>query len=63
MLETGSTPDFDVIGDTMAPVQENMEKLSAKDREAIAAFLKTLPSRPNAVQKSKTNADDEDDQS
>lgn len=63
LLETGSTPDFDVIGDTMAPVQENMEKLSAKDREAIAAFLKTLPSRPNAVQKSKTNADDEDDQS
>jgi mono/diheme cytochrome c family protein len=47
LLETGSTPDFDVIGDTMAPVQENMEKLSAKDREAIAAFL---------------NADDEDDQ-
>lgn len=54
LLETGTTPDFDVIGDTMAAVQENMEKLTAEDREAIAAFLKTLPPRPNAVQISKT---------
>ncbi|MDJ0512155.1 MAG: cytochrome c [Methyloceanibacter sp.] len=42
-LETGSTPDFDVVGDVMVPVQENMARLPAKDREAIAAFLKTLP--------------------
>jgi mono/diheme cytochrome c family protein len=53
LLETGSTPDFDVIGETMVPVQENMAKLPAEDRAAIAAFLKSLPPRPNAVQKSK----------
>jgi len=57
LLETGSTPDFDVIGDNMVPVQENMERLSAEDREAIAAFLKTLPPRPNAVRNT-TRPDD-----
>jgi mono/diheme cytochrome c family protein len=56
LLETGTTPDFDVIGDTMVPVQENMEKLTAQDREAIAAFLKTLPPRPNAARRSKTRS-------
>lgn len=50
LLETGNTPDFDVIGETMAPVQENMAKLTPEDREAIAAFLKSLPPRPDAVQ-------------
>jgi mono/diheme cytochrome c family protein len=49
LLETGNTPDFDVIGETMAPVQENMAKLTSQDREAIAAFLKSLPPRPDAV--------------
>ena len=58
LLETGSTPDFDVIGEAMVPVQENMERLTAEDREAIAAFLKTLPARPNAVQKTKKDAGD-----
>ena len=52
LLETGNTPDFDVIGGTMVPVQENMAKLTAEDRAAIAAFLKSLPPRPNAVSKS-----------
>jgi len=33
------------------PVQENMAKLSGDDRSAIAAFLKTLPPRPDAVEK------------
>ena len=56
LLETGTTPDFDVIGDTMVPVQEYMEKLTAEDREAIAAFLETLPPRPNAVHASKTRS-------
>jgi mono/diheme cytochrome c family protein len=59
LLETGSTPDFDVIGETMVPVQENMEKLSGDDRSAIAAFLKTLPPRPNAVKKSETAKGDD----
>lgn len=46
-LETGSTPDFDVVGESMVPVQENMARLPASDREAIAAFLKTLPPGPD----------------
>lgn len=53
LLETGSKPDFDVIGEAMVPVQENMAKLAAEDRSAIAAFLKSLPPRPDAVKKSK----------
>jgi mono/diheme cytochrome c family protein len=52
MLETGNTPDFDVIGGNMVPVQENMAKLKPEDRAAIAAFLKALPPRPDAVPKS-----------
>ncbi len=52
LLETGTTPDFDVIGDIMVPVQENMAKLTAEDRKAIAAFLKSLPPRPDAVKRS-----------
>jgi mono/diheme cytochrome c family protein len=59
LLETGSTPDFDVIGEAMAPVQENMARLTPEDRNAIAAFLKSLPPRPNAVKKSKTTSGDD----
>ncbi len=59
LLESGTTPDFDVIGEAMVPVQENMAKLTAEDRSAIAAFLKTLPPRPNAVKKSKTKSSDD----
>jgi mono/diheme cytochrome c family protein len=58
LLETGSTPDFDVIGEVMVPVQENMARLSPDDRKAIAAFLKSLPPRPSAVKKSETAKDD-----
>ncbi|MGH6736593.1 MAG: c-type cytochrome [Methyloceanibacter sp.] len=53
LLETGNKPDFDTIGETMVPVQENMAKLSPEDRKAIAAFLKSLPPRPDAVVKKK----------
>ena len=42
-LEAGVDPDFDVVGGPMVAVQENMAKLSAADREAIAAYLKALP--------------------
>ena len=42
-LETGFTPDFDSVGGTMVAVQENMAKLSAEDRIAIAAYLKAVP--------------------
>lgn len=42
-LETGFTPDFDSVGGEMVAVQENMAKLPASDREAIAAYLKAVP--------------------
>lgn len=60
LLETGNTPDFDVIGETMAPVQENMAQLTPEDRKAIAAYIKSLPPRPDAVPKSKKDDDEEE---
>ncbi|MBD8685635.1 MULTISPECIES: cytochrome c [unclassified Rhizobium] len=43
-LETGFTPDFDSAGGSMVKVQQNMARLPAEDRQAIAAYLKALPS-------------------
>ncbi len=42
-LETGFTPDFDSAGGSMAEVQQNIARLPASDREAIAAYLKAVP--------------------
>ncbi len=42
-LETGFLPDGDVMGGTMTKVQKNMAKLTKTDREAIAAYLKSIP--------------------
>ncbi|MGV1751421.1 c-type cytochrome [Agrobacterium sp. CG674] len=42
-LETGFTPDFDSAGGSMVKVQQNMARLPAEDRQAIAAYLKALP--------------------
>ena len=42
-LESGFTPDFDTVGGTMVAVQENMAKLPKSDRDAIAAYLKSIP--------------------
>ena len=42
-LESGFTPDFDSVGGSMADVQENIARLPASDREAIAAYLKVVP--------------------
>jgi len=42
-LESGFTPDFDTVGGSMVKVQENMTRLPAEDRAAIAAYLKNLP--------------------
>jgi mono/diheme cytochrome c family protein len=42
-LESGFTPDFDTVGGSMVAVQENMAKLTAEDRAAIAAYLQALP--------------------
>jgi mono/diheme cytochrome c family protein len=45
LLETGTTPDYDSVGSSMADVVINTGKLPAQDREAMAAYLKTLPPR------------------
>lgn len=42
-LESGFTPDYDTLGGSMAAVQASMARLSAEDREAIAAYLKAVP--------------------
>jgi mono/diheme cytochrome c family protein len=42
-LESGFTPDFDTVGGTMVAVQENMAQLTPEDRQAIAAYLKSVP--------------------
>ncbi|MDO9417268.1 cytochrome c [Pararhizobium sp.] len=42
-LTTGFTPDFDSAGGAMVEVQQNLAKLPAEDREAIAAYLKAVP--------------------
>ncbi len=41
-LETGFTPEFDSFGGSMSSVQDNIYHLSASDRMAIAAYLKSL---------------------
>lgn len=50
-LESGLTPSFDSFGGTMVAVQENMAKLTAADRAAIAAYLKSLPAVASAPRK------------
>jgi mono/diheme cytochrome c family protein len=42
-LETGQTPDGDSAGGSMVPVIKNISQLSAKDRDAIAEYVKSLP--------------------
>jgi mono/diheme cytochrome c family protein len=42
MLDTGMTPD-DKVGGAMAEVVSNASHLSAKDREAMATYIKSLP--------------------
>lgn len=43
LLETGETPDADRVGSTMVEVVRNTAQLSAEDRAAIAAYIKSLP--------------------
>lgn len=42
-LETGFTPEYDTVGGSMVSVQENLAMLPKADREAIAAYLKSIP--------------------
>lgn len=46
-LESGFTPDYDSLGGSMTDVVTNMSRLSAGDREAIAAYLKAVPGHPD----------------
>ncbi len=48
-LETGFTPDFDTFGRSMATVQSNLAAIPAEEREAIAAYLKSIPALPSAT--------------
>jgi mono/diheme cytochrome c family protein len=50
-LESGFTPDYDSVGGSMVEVQENMAKLPASDREAIAAYLKAVPAKTSTAPK------------
>lgn len=43
ILESGDLPNGDSVGGPMAAVVENISKISAADRAAIAAYLKSLP--------------------
>ncbi len=52
-LESGFTPEFDSVGGAMVSVQKNMARLSREDREAIAAYLKAVPARPNGYPSSR----------
>lgn len=45
-LGTGFTPDYDSAGGAMAQVVENLARLPAADRLAIARYLKRIPARP-----------------
>jgi mono/diheme cytochrome c family protein len=43
ILETGDMPNGDSVGGAMTTVVDNISKLSAEDRAAIAVYLKSLP--------------------
>lgn len=45
-LTTGFTPDFDVVGGSMAHVVQNMARLPITDVAAVVAYLKTVPALP-----------------
>lgn len=45
-LETGFLPDFDAVGGSMVPVQENLARLSPEDRAAIVTYLLAIPALP-----------------
>jgi mono/diheme cytochrome c family protein len=49
MLQSGFTPDFDVVGGEMAEVVANTSLLSDEDRAAIAAYLKVVPPLESAA--------------
>jgi mono/diheme cytochrome c family protein len=56
MLESGFTPEYDAVGSSMADVVKNTSRLSAADRAAMAAYLKSLPPRAGTKPKSAAKA-------
>lgn len=46
-LQSGFTPEFDVVGGEMADVVANLGHIAPEDRAAIAAYLIALRSSPN----------------
>ena len=51
LLETGQTPDGDSVGGSMTDVSTNTGMLTAEDRNAMAAYLKSLPARAGKASK------------
>jgi len=47
LLKTGQTPEFDFVGGAMGDVVRNTSRLDDADRQAIAIYLKSLPSIPS----------------
>ena len=45
-MTTGFTPDFDVVGGSMAHVVDNMTHLPPEDVRAVVAYLKAVPAVP-----------------
>ena len=43
LFETGNTPEGDSVGGSMTAVVRNTAQLTAKDRAAMAAYIKSLP--------------------
>lgn len=50
-LKTGETPDFTILGGSMAEIVRNTARLTDADRRAIAAYLKALPPKAFAQNK------------
>lgn len=52
LLTSGFTPEYDSVGSNMKPVVDNLAKIPASDRAAIAEYVKSLPAietmRPQA---------------
>jgi mono/diheme cytochrome c family protein len=46
LLKTGETPDHGRVGSSMTDVVINTSELPQSDRDAIAGYVKSLPSRP-----------------
>ena len=51
LLETGQTPDGDSVGGSMAEVAINTGNLTMQDRNAMAAYLKSLAPIPGKAKK------------